>query len=36
MDATSILFDVARIIVDDGVPSMNPIVTAIMQDLKRI
>lgn len=38
MDATSILFDVPRIIVDDtaqdGVPSNNPIVTTIMQDLR--
>ena len=42
MDATSILFDVARIIVgdtvddtaQDSVPSMNPIVTTIMQDLR--
>jgi hypothetical protein len=38
MDATSILFDVARIIVDDtaqdGVPSMNSIFTMIMQDLR--
>lgn len=38
MDATSILFDVARIIVDDtaqdSVPSMNPIVTMIIRDLR--